>query len=120
MYLGLTRSHRDGDDLPAVFVREGERDDVRPLGQQVLALAGPDGGDVLLVSQHQRAGHDCRLGTGSGEITPAVKNSQIVIKVLFLISFYWLNLLPPPSMSTRQTITQAWSRKENRLVKVDF
>ena len=51
---------------------------------------------------------------------PLKKNSQIVIKVLFLISFYWLNLLPPPSMSTRQTITQAWSRKENRLVEVDF
>ena len=81
LYLGLTRSHRDGDDLPAVFERE--RDDVGPrhrhrlaVAQQVLALGGPDGGDVLLVGQHQRPVDDCRLGAGAGEITPAGKQSD--------------------------------------------
>ena len=101
MYLGLTRSHRDGDDLPAVFVREGERDDVRPLGQQVLALAGPDGGDVLLVSQHQRAGHDCRLGTGSGEITPAEKKQSDCYKS-FVFDFILLAEPPPSSLNVNK------------------
>ena len=61
----------------------GLRDDVGArhrlaLRQQVLALAGGDGHEILLVGQHQRPAEDGRLeaaadtGRAAGEVTAAV------------------------------------------------
>ena len=73
--------HGDGDDLPSVFERQpaGVRDDVRTgdlqglaVGQQVLALAGADRHDVLLVSEDEGPAEEGGLEGLTGEVAAAV------------------------------------------------
>ena len=73
--------HGDGDDLPSVFERQsvGVGDDVRPgdlqrlaVSQEVLALAGGDRHDVLLVSQDEGPAQERRLEGLTGEVAAAV------------------------------------------------